>query len=244
MRGLNGKIAVVTGAASGIGQATCERLAEEGMQVVGVDRNPLGKSVSLPMQLDLTAPDAAATIVRQTIGQFGRIDLLVNCAGIGRAHSIDQTTDEEWATFLSVNLTTVMSLSRACLPGLLETRGSIVNVGSIFGLVGFKRSGGYSVSKAAIHGLTTQMAADYGPRGVRINAVAPGAIRTPLTESRLQPGEWHHAATVGLTPMGRSAEAAEVAAAIAYLGSDDASYVNGHVLVVDGGWAATRYLAG
>ena len=138
-------------------------------------------------------------------------------------------------------MTASFNLSKAALPSLTESRGHIVNIASVFGMVGFRKSAGYSASKAALIGLTQQMAADYGPAGVRVNAIAPGAIQTPLTASRLQPGQWHRSATIGLTPLGRPGRPEEIAGTAAFLCSKDASYIHGAVIVVDGGWSTTRY---
>jgi meso-butanediol dehydrogenase/(S,S)-butanediol dehydrogenase/diacetyl reductase len=242
---LDGRIAVVTGASGGLGCAILQRLCSEGATVIGVDRCAPDTAQSTPhpfVLVDLAAIDASATVLAACAVAGGRLDILVNCAGVGRGRPADETTDEDWQRFLDINLTAVFRLSVAALPMLKASRGCIVNIASTFGMTGFQNSAGYSASKAAIIGLTRQMAADYGAAGVRINAVAPGAIETPLTAERLRPGQWHRAATVGATPLGRAGRPEEVAGPVSFLCSEDAAYVHGAVLVVDGGWSGTRYL--
>lgn len=237
---LAGQAVVVTGAASGIGSAICERLAKDGAQVLRVDKMAwTGSGRSL--QVDISAQGASAAVISGAMCEFGRLDHLVNCAGIGRGKPAHETTSQEWLDFLATNLTACFELSKAALPYLSASKGSIVNIASVFGLVGFRGSCGYSASKAALIGMTRQMAADYGRSHVRVNAIAPGAISTPLTVSRLQPDQAHYRATVGMTPLGRAGLPHEIAGPVSFLCSEDASYITGAVLVVDGGWSSTRY---
>lgn len=241
----DGRVAVVTGVSGGIGVAIARRLLRDGVRVVGVDRIVPGEISSMLfsfVQADLTDRRAPQTVIETCDMLGGQLDILVNCAGVGRGKPAHETTEDDWQSFLDVNLTAVFRLSVAALPLLKASRGCIVNIASTFGVTGFQNSAGYSASKSAIIGLTRQMAADYGVMGVRINAVAPGAIETALTSERLRAGQWHRAATVGVTPLGRAGRPDEVAGPVSFLCSEDAAYVHGAVLVVDGGWSGTRYM--
>lgn len=240
--GREGRVALVTGASSGIGQAIADAFSAAGYTVFGVDQSEAKSSTcAFLRKLDITEANAATTAVRECVERFGRLDALINCAGVGRGKPATETNRLEWSTFLETNLTGAFTLSQAAMPHLQAVGGCIVNIASVFAMVGFPNGAGYAASKAALIGLTKQMAADYGPKGVRINAVAPGAIATPLTYSRLQPGEWHYQATVGLTPLGRAGTPAEVAGPVLFLCSPQATYIHGEVLVVDGGWSSTKF---
>jgi NAD(P)-dependent dehydrogenase (short-subunit alcohol dehydrogenase family) len=151
------------------------------------------------------------------------------------------TSDEDLDRFLAVNLRAVFRFTREAL-GALEAGGCIVHIASTFGLMGNPSAAPYATTKAALVGLTRQMAGDYGPKGIRVNAVAPGVIRTPLTEERLGNPAFRRL-MVDTTPFPRIGKPEDIAAAVRFLCSEDASFVNGHVLVVDGGWSATNYVA-
>jgi 3-oxoacyl-[acyl-carrier protein] reductase len=150
--------------------------------------------------------------------------------------------DEELARYLNINLLALMRVSRGFLK-TVEGPASIVNIASIYGLVGFTNSAPYSASKAGVIGLTRQMAADYGPRQIRVNAVAPGLIVTPLTEKRLAANSAWQEAMTGSTPLGRLGRHEDIAYAVAFLAASDAAFITGQVLTVDGGWSATRFLS-
>ena len=242
---LDGRVAIVTGASGGLGGAIARRLAQDGAHVVGadcVDPGEVRSALRAFVKVDLAERRAPQNVVEACAELGNRLDILVNCAGVGRGRPAMETSEDDWQRFLDVNLTSVLRLSVAALPLLKEHRGCIVNIASTFGVTGFPNSAGYSASKAAVIGLTRQMAADYGAIGVRINAVAPGAIETALTAERLRPGQWHRAATVGVTPLGRPGLPEDVAGPVSFLCSADAAYVHGAVLVVDGGWSGTRYM--
>jgi len=141
-----------------------------------------------------------------------------------------------------VNLRAVFRFSRAAV-AVMKTGGAIVNVASIFGMIGFPGTAAYAAAKAGVAGLTRQMAADYGPNGIRVNAIAPGLIETGMTQKRIADSEWFRGQMTDMTPLGRNGQPEDIAAAAAFLLSDDAAFISGQVLVVDGGWLTTRYRA-
>ena len=243
------RVAIVTGAAGGIGSATVTRLLSAKYCVVAVDRDAKGlelvfakKDGVISLAQDITSPSASSSIVAFAMSHYGRIDALVNNAGIGAAKSVEKTSDEELETFLDINLKGAFRLSREVL-SVFSPGACIVNVSSTFGLVGFPDSSSYAVTKSALLGLTRQMAVDYGPRGIRVNAVAPGLISSPLTRERISSNHLYRDLLVRGTPFPRIGETTDIANAINFLCSDEASFINGHILTVDGGWSATRYLS-
>jgi NAD(P)-dependent dehydrogenase (short-subunit alcohol dehydrogenase family) len=250
----HGRAAVVTGAAGGIGRATALRLSSEGARVLAVDVQaaPLedlaaaashdGYGEIRTLVCDVAADECPATIVTQCQTEFGRLDILINNAGIGGAHSVSQTDDAEFDRFIAVNLRAVFRLSREALKVLPRPGGRIVNVSSVFGLVGYPGSSSYAVAKAGVAQLTRQMAADYASEGLLINAVAPGVIRTPMTEARISGDAWYRRIMIDTTPVARIGTPEDIAGTIAFLCSDDALFIAGEVIRVDGGWTATHYL--
>lgn len=241
------RTAIVTGAASGIGRATALRLLADGLRVLAVDRDrdalaTLPREGTLrPCEIDISESGAAKHILRTCHEVFGQPSSLINVAGIATAEPAHSMTDEQWENALSINLTAGFRLARAALADLRDTAGSIVNTASTLGLLGAPMNAGYAATKAGLMGLTRQMAADYGRDGVRVNAIAPGIVDTPMTNTKLSTDPKFHRRTVGLAPLGRAGRPEEIAAAIAFLVSPDASYITGHVLVVDGGASTTFY---
>lgn len=252
MKGLNGKAIIVTGAGSGIGQNSALRLAQEGASVLAVDfdgaaaystvkqaEGSAGKVVAF--EQDVTTKGGPSEILEAASQAFGALDGIVNNAGIGAAKAAHMTSDEEFDRFIDVNLRAVFRLSRDFVIACGSKGGVIVNMASVFGLVGYPGSAPYSAAKSAVIGLTKQMAADYGRDGFRVNAIAPGLIMTPIhSPERQKNNPDYYRSFIGGTPMGTTADPSVIASAVAYLCSEEARFISGHVLVVDGGWLATK----
>lgn len=235
-----GRRVLVTGGASGIGEATCRLFAAEGASVTVVDRDDAGahrvaESVGgRAAVVDVRDAEAVAQAVRDAAEAMGGLTDLVNNAGTGMAKPLLDYTDKEWSLLIGVNLTGTFNAVRAAAPILLAAGGgSIVNNASLTGIRPTRGEGPYSAAKAGVLNLTQTAAVELAPT-VRVNAVAPGMVHTPLTEIVVANDEWRTAAESG-TPLGRVGTAEEVAQVIAFLASDAASYVTGQTVVVDGG---------
>lgn len=233
---------IVTGANSGIGLATTKHFLDEGARVLAVDLNVAAlRQLSVErLEIDLAATDAPARIVRKAAQVFDSVDALINNAGVGGARTLALSDDAFIDRVLDINLRAVMRLTRDLLPLLRKPGASIVNVTSVYGEIGYPGSAPYAASKGAISQLTRQLAADLAPEGVRVNGVAPGVIRTAMTEKRLDGDAEYWAAMVDATPLGKIGTPEQVASVIAFLCSPDASYVVGQIIAVDGGWLECR----
>jgi 2-hydroxycyclohexanecarboxyl-CoA dehydrogenase len=243
---LEGKIALVTGGASGIGAATVRRLAAEGARVAVADLNEdgarevAGEIAGVALHMDVTDVESVNTAVAAASEQLGPIDVLVNNAGTDLFSFFVKTDPGLWDFVLGVNLRGVLAVTHAVLPGMQDRRvGAIVNVASEAGRVGSQGSAVYSAAKAGVIGFTKAIAREAARYRVRVNAVAPGPIETPLLNAAPQIlgeiGERLKQGMVDATQLGRSGQPEEVAAAIAVLASEDASYVTGQTLNVSGG---------
>ena len=236
-----GKIAIVTGAASGIGHAAAVALAEQGATVYGADiAAPSSDNAHESVQwrkLDVAEEAGWKALAAEVLGEHGRIDILVNNAGlVGSYDSITDIDIADWHRIISVNQTGVFLGMRTVAPPMLaQGAGAIVNVSSIWGLVGAAGVAAYQASKGAVTLMTKNASATWAGQGIRVNSVHPGLIITPLTENQDQEISDD---LIAKTPMGRAGKASEVADAILYLASDQASYITGAQLVVDGGFTS------
>jgi len=231
MRGrLHAKVAIITGAARGQGAAEVTRFAEEGARVVGGDILP-GADV---VHLDVTSPSSWREVVNSVVAEYGRVDVLVNNAGIHASGVVHEMPEAEFRRVMDVNVVGPFLGIRAVVPHM-PRGGSIINVSSLNGLAAQQGTAGYTSSKFALRGLTKTAALDLGPLGIRVNAVLPGVIRTPMVAYVVETREEEIAA--GL-PLGRIGEPFDVAGAVAFLASDDAAWITGIDLVVDGGHTA------
>ena len=237
MNRFENKIAIVTGAASGIGEATAARLRSEGGTVVGIDRDPVD-DVDMAIQLDLLDLDSIGPAVSRVIDAHGRINVLCNIAGIGHFARDEDETLEAWNRVIGVNLTSTFFMSQACLPHLLESQGCVVNTASTAGTNAQPWSSAYSASKGGVIALTQTMASTNGRSGIRVNCIAPGGVETEIYKQFMPPEDVDLTLMAVMEPFHRPARASELAAAFAFLASDDASYCNGIVLRVDGGTKA------
>jgi len=221
----------VSGAAGAIGAAVAHRLEEEGAVVVRADLTG-GPEV---VRCDVRDPEACVAAVATTVERHGRLDVLVNVAGIGASRRIDDVTLEEWQAVLDVNLTGTFLLSQKALPALRASRGVIVNLASVAGLRATPYNAAYCASKAGVVMLTKSMAVELAAAGVRVNAVCPSSVDTPFLRNFSVPEGADPALFArAASPTGRMVQPAEVAAAVAYLASDEAASVTGTTLVIDG----------
>ena len=254
---LSGRVAVVTGAAGGIGAATAQAMAAEGARVVVADVQSGEATVAAAQALgaeavfvhcDVSDPDAVAAMVATAVERFGGVDVLVNNAGISGGSDLAHELDVEvWNRALAVNLTGPFLCTRAAMPHLLASgRGRVVNIASTFGLIGAPLAAAYCASKGGLVNLTRQLAVDYSTRGIRVNAICPGYIDTDMGGGRaaLEPAaaaaaQARREEAAARQPIGRQAHADEVARVAVFLASDDSSFMTGSIVTVDGGCTAT-----
>lgn len=241
---LDGRVAIISGGARGQGAAHARRLAAEGAIVYAVDvleeegraevKGLVAQGLDVEFaRVDVTSPDDWVSVVRRVVDSHGRLDVLVNNAGIIHVTPMLTETVESWNRLLAVNTTGVLLGMQAAVPAMRASGGgSIVNISSVFGLAGAEGYIAYCASKAAVVAMTKTAALEHAGDSIRVNAICPGGVRTPMNDA--EPG----GGVVPLTPLGRRADVAEIAGAVAFLASDDASFVTGTELVVDGGYLA------
>lgn len=242
---LENKVAIITGAASGIGQAIAEKFISEGASVVFSDRNGDESLVSkfgekaLFVKCDVSKSEEVEALVNKTVEHFGKLDIMVNNAGIGGFGGILDVTDENWDKTIGINLSGTMFGMRAAAKAMKakEIKGSIINLSSILGTVGLNDTIAYCAAKGGVVQLTHAGALDLASSHVRVNAVAPGFIETNMTKDILKTKGFNDMVTSS-TPLGYVGKVEDIANAALYLASDESGYVTGSVIYVDGGWTA------
>lgn len=244
---LSGKVALVTGANTGIGQAIAVALAEAGADVALAGRSAPTETLaliaatgrrSLDIRADLSSTAPVAGVVEQVVAELGRIDILVNNAGIIRRNDLEAFTEEDWDAVVDTNLKTLFFLSQAAArPMIAQGSGKIVNIASLLSFQGGIRVPSYAAAKSGVAGVTKAMANELAAKGVQVNAIAPGYIATNNTAA-LQADETRNRQILERIPTGRWGSPEDIAGAAVFLASPAANYVTGHVLAVDGGWLA------
>lgn len=247
---LAGKTAFVTGGAGGIGRAICTRFAAEGAEVIAADLAPWPDPPEevTPLSYDVTSEDAAQNAMAEVAARWGHLDILVNAAGIEIEHTIEDTTLEAWNRIFAINVTGTFLTSKHALPVLRKSAGaSVVNFGSYDGFIADPGLAAYCATKGAVHALTRAMACDHGPEGIRVNAICPGYVDTPMmagfvagaVEGGASGGEEEiRQAMRDVHPMRRYGTPEDIANLVLWLASDEARYASGQLWVIDGGLSA------
>ena len=241
---LDGRVALVTGGASGIGEATCRVLASAGAKVVVADID-LPRAEALAAELSGQAVHCDVTneaAVQAVFAGLSQLDILVNNAGIGMVGNVEETGLADFERMMKVNVTGPFLITKYAMPLLLASGGKIVNIGSVAGLIGVKRRYAYCATKGAVIAMTRQLAVDY-PTQIRVNAICPGTVDSPFVAAYLQKYHSHEiektrAELNTRQPIGRLGKPEEIAHLALYLASDEAAFVNGSVITIDGGWTA------
>jgi len=245
------QVAIVTGASSGIGFGCAIKLAQMGIAVLGTGRDEsklaeLRKAIDDPTRIatlavDLTHDDAPKRIVDLAVSRWGHIDFLINNAGVGSPKPLHETDDQALDYFIGLMLRAPFRLARDVLPHM-KAGSAIINITSTFAVVGGMRGGAYSAAKGGLTALTSHIACQYGPMGIRCNAVAPCVTMTPMVEHRMQ-DERFRKINIEMTPFPRLGTVDDIASTVAFLCSPGGSFINGQTIVVDGGWSSTKYLS-
>jgi NAD(P)-dependent dehydrogenase (short-subunit alcohol dehydrogenase family) len=242
---LDGKRALVTGGASGIGAATCRELAAAGAEVIVADINfeaAVGLAGSIANARAATMDVTDSQSMTRLLAQLDQLDILVNNAGIGLVGDISHTEEGDFDRVMRVNAHSVYLVTKSALPLLLASRGCIVNIGSVAGLIGVKQRFAYCASKGAVIAMTRQLAVDF-PKELRVNCIAPGTVQTPFVEAYLDKYHAHEkekvrAELTARQPIGRLGTPEDIASLVRFLCSREAEFINGAVLPIDGGWTA------
>ena len=245
---LEGKVALITGAAKGIGKGCAKVLSNQGAVIAVIDLDRVngqltadtieaGGGRAVFLEGDVSKGNEVQTVITRLLGLFGRLDILINNAGYHISKNVEETSEEEWDYIINTNLKSVFLCSKYAMPHLRKTRGTIINMSSMVGLVGQRNAGAYSATKGGIIAMTKGMALDFAKDGIRVNCVCPGWVETPLVEGWFgqQPDPTAAKAYIyGRHPLGRIATAEEVGKAVLFLCSDQSSFVTGVALPVDG----------
>ena len=246
---ISDKVAIITGAASGIGRTTAILFAKEGGKVVVADKNEVGGNETVDLirsdggqaifdYVNVTSATDIQGMVKTTINTYGKLNILVNNAGIAIRLPVVDLSEEDWDRNIDVNLKSIYLSSKYAIPRMIENGGgSIVNIASIYGIVGGRVRAAYAASKGGVVNLTRSMALDYALHKIRVNCVCPGFVNTPLLKNILKNKEEYQALT-DLHPMGRLGDMLEIALGVLYLASDESSFVTGIALPIDGGYTA------
>jgi 3-oxoacyl-[acyl-carrier protein] reductase len=238
---LQGKVALVTGASRGIGRATAETLVARGATVIGTATSEKGAEAiaaylgehGTGLALDVTSTESIQQLFADIKAKYGDIDILVNNAGITRDNLLMRMKDEEWEDIISTNLTSVYRLSKAVLRSMMKKRhGRIISIGSVVGTMGNAGQANYSAAKAGVLGFTRSLAREVASRGITVNAIAPGFIETDMTRAL---DDNQRGAILSQVPMARLGDAEEIAKTVAFLASEDAAYITGETIHVNGG---------
>lgn len=241
-------VAIVTGSSSGIGRATAIELASTGWDVVvhGLNSDDIGETVrrvtaagatASSVEGDMREAETANALVDAALAKFSQINAVVNNAGTGLTREYHEIADEDWQSVLAMHVVGSARLLRTAEPHLRSTRGAVVNVSSVAATRALPGRAAYGTAKAGVEGLTRNLAAEWAAGGVRVNAVSPGTITTPLVQTNFEKGLLDPEGVLDRTPLGRFGEPHEVASVIRFLLSDDSSYITGQTISVDGGWS-------
>ena len=246
---MHNKVIVVSGGASGIGAEVSSRLAAEGAKVVIADLNAAqaeARAVSIGgdaigVACDITNPDLCDAAAQAAIDKFGRIDGVVNCAGISKPHDSISLPPADWARMVDVQLNGAFYFVQACAKRMIDSGGAVVFITSTNAEAAFPRRAAYCCAKAGVAMLTKVLAIEWAEKGIRVNAVGPAYVATEMTQRNIAAGNVNEGQIKARIPLGRLAQPADVADAVSFLLSDKASFITGHSLYVDGGWLAYGY---
>ncbi|MBG9981595.1 SDR family oxidoreductase [Aerococcaceae bacterium DSM 111020] len=243
---LQDKVAIITGAGSGFGRATAELFAKEGAKIVAVDLNQETANQTAQIIIDaggeaigvkanVADEEDVKDFIDATTKEFGKIDILFNNAGIYAPGNVETTSIDDWNRSINVNMTALFLAAKHAMPHLLESNGNIINTASAGGIIGFPDAIAYATTKGAVISFTRAVAVDYADKGVRCNAICPGTGETGMTKELLEVPEIRDGFLAPI-PMKRLGQPEDIASAALFLASDQASYITGHALPVDGGW--------